>query len=73
MEFRTTYLARQLYRLLLYLYPPTFRREFGGEMDDVFAQRSSEARQRGWTCLVSALWSEMADLPASRCASTGSC
>jgi hypothetical protein len=56
---------RQAYHLLLYLYPPVFRGEFGLEMEDVFAQLSDEARRRGWSALAHALWAELADLPAS--------
>lgn len=38
MKISKTALARWLYRALLYLYPPQFRREFGAQMGQDFAQ-----------------------------------
>src|SRR5262245_26895474 len=43
------------YRLLLYAYPPTFRRAFGGEMWQVFRDSYEEASTRGPAALA-LLW-----------------
>ena len=46
----------RLYRLLLLLYPPTFRERNGGEMARLFRERSGDARgERGWRGTI-ALW-----------------
>jgi hypothetical protein len=40
------------YRLLLHLYPSSFRAEYGDDMRAIFATRWQEdrARSRGWRC-----------------------
>ncbi|MEK9509579.1 ABC transporter permease [Gemmatimonadota bacterium Y43] len=38
----------RLHRLLLGLYPPSFRRRFGPDLLEVLRERRAEARHRGW-------------------------
>jgi hypothetical protein len=54
-----------LYRQLLNLYPPSFRAEFAGEMEAVFAQALAQAASRGWLAVLAFGWRELRDLPMS--------
>lgn len=56
---------KALYRRLLHLYPPGFRREFGDEMESFFAERIEDARSRGRFALGLACCKAFADLFAS--------
>jgi len=49
------------YRLLLSVYPPAYRVEFGNEMYDTFAEGIAEARAQGR--LGRFLWNELRDMP----------
>ncbi len=48
-------MSARVYRLLLFWFPRAFRRRFGGDMADLFADRLREARARGPIAVV-ALW-----------------
>ena len=54
-----------LYRQSLELYPVSFRAEFAGEMQEVFANAVSEAAQRDAMSLARVCLRELRDLPAS--------
>jgi hypothetical protein len=54
---------KQIYRLSLYLYPRRFRREFGEEMEEIFASLVDEARQKGSLELMRLQLREFGDLP----------
>jgi hypothetical protein len=49
-------IATHLYRLLLYLYPAAFRREFGREMVMIFHDMSWAAMERGGSPALIGLW-----------------
>ena len=51
-----TRLCTATYRTLLYLYPPRFRREYGAEMAQLFADLSRDANQRNGTTGVLGLF-----------------
>lgn len=51
------------YQLVLQLYPPRFRDEFGVEMGEVFAQRLVETRQQGQLALLRLFLDELLGLP----------
>lgn len=56
---------RHLYTVLLRLYPPDFRADFGAEMDAVFAEAASAAAERGWISLLGLLQRELRDWPGA--------
>src|SRR5690349_3511165 len=51
-----------LYRNLLYLYPASYRREFGEEMTSVFTQARDEMRERRLTARIRFSCAEIAGL-----------
>jgi len=56
-------LLARCYRLLLHLYPPSFRRRFGADMAELFSDRCRQAeRQRGRTGLLLACRRALSDL-----------
>jgi hypothetical protein len=55
----------RLYRLLLACYPPGFRAEFGGEMQEVFATALREAHHAGEERPWRLCWREIRDWPGS--------
>jgi hypothetical protein len=56
-------LITRVYRVLLALYPPTFRADFGEEMQDVFAAGLAETQRPGGETLRRLLWREVRDWP----------
>lgn len=49
----TTPIQRTLYRVLLYLYPPAFRREYGGLMAQAFSDRLADrGSRRTWVSIA---------------------
>jgi len=58
-------LLRHLYRVLLRLYPRSFRVEFGAEMEDVFTEAVAETSARGRRYLVGLLLRELGDWPGA--------
>jgi hypothetical protein len=63
------WIITQAYRLILYLYPPHFRAEFGQEMQAVFSQRLQESARRGFYPLLGRLWLETYTFPSGLLAS----
>ncbi len=61
---RTAALVSRAYRCLLRCYPPSFRDDFA-EMDDVFAQASADAAERGGSALAAVCLRELATWPGS--------
>jgi hypothetical protein len=58
-------LGQYLYAVLLWLYPPDFRREFGEEMREVFSQAAAEAAGKNPLELVALVANELLLLPAA--------
>ncbi len=58
-------LGQYLYAVLLWLYPPDFRREFGEEMREVFSQAAAEAAGKNPLQLFSLVANELLHLPAA--------
>jgi len=56
---------RHLYAVLLRLYPPGFRADFGAEMEAVFAEAVSGVAERGWISLLGFLQRELRDWPGA--------
>jgi hypothetical protein len=52
--------ATHLYRALVYLYPPAFRRQFASEMASDFQDATCEAWHDGGWLTVAALWIDIA-------------
>ncbi len=55
----------RVYRVLLACYPPAFRAEFGGEMQEVFVTALREAHHAGEKRLWRLCWREIRDWPGS--------
>lgn len=62
MNHRVRLLSR-VYAHLLHLYPPSFREEFGAEMQSVFVETLLEATGRGLVPLLAVCLREIGDLP----------
>lgn len=58
-------LESYLYAVLLWLYPPDFRREFGDEMREVFSQAAAEAAGKNPLELIALVFNEILQLPAA--------
>ena len=54
---------RRIYGLLLTLYPPEYRDEFGEEFHQVFNLSLNDATKVGWLEVISMMFSELVDLP----------
>jgi hypothetical protein len=55
-------IAQRFYSLLLALYPTTFRKEFGEEMQGVFEEKLAEEKSAGSVHLLSVIFREFRDL-----------
>jgi hypothetical protein len=58
-------LSQYLYAILLWLYPPDFRREFGDEMREVFAQAAADAAGKDPLEIIALFANEVLLLPAA--------
>ena len=58
-------LGQYLYAILLWLYPPDFRREFGEEMREVFSQAVAEAAGKNPLQVLALFANELLHLPAA--------
>lgn len=66
----SNHLHIRIFRVLLLLYPPGFRAEFGEEMFEVFSQVISEATKKGgytiWRVCLRELWELLRQAPRER-------
>lgn len=58
MELQDNSFSSRVYRLLLRVFPPEFRGDFGGEMEEVFRDQREEASQKAGLFGVLSLWAE---------------
>lgn len=67
--------SSRMYRILLRAYPPSFRRQYGADMSEMFGVRAARARKRGMGALVrlwlSTIWDTLVAAPAERLESIG--
>jgi hypothetical protein len=54
---------KEIYHLSLYLYPRKFRREFGEEMEEIFASLADDAGQKGSRAMTRLQLREFSELP----------
>ncbi len=45
----------RVYRVLMYAYPPDFRRRYGREMEQVFGDRCRHMRKNEWSGWIAAV------------------
>lgn len=60
-----TRLITRAYAALIRLYPPSFRNQFGDEMQTTFAAAVVQAAENGSTSLFALCWRELVHLPAN--------